>query len=93
MARDSQCFQMAGEAEVLEDFSADGFMTANLLIDFTWNEQALSEESRLVGGVTLHAEGVDSRDHDDVEEGGEFLVGTSDLVVGTDGNHSFHVVR
>ncbi len=70
MAWDSQCFQMAGEAEVLEDFSADVLVTANLLVDLTRNEQTLSEEGGLLGGVALHAEGVDSGDHDEVEECG-----------------------
>ena len=80
---DFEVLEVCAEVEVFEDLIAHDGMGADLFVMSFAEEKGLPEEGRRA--VPDGGEGVAAGEHEDIEEGGEFFVGSRDGVVRTEG--------
>ena len=80
---DFKVLEVCAEVEVFEDLISHDGMGADLFVMSFAKEKGLPEEGRRA--VPDGSEGVAAGEHEDIEEGGEFLVGSRDGVVRTEG--------
>ena len=80
---DFKVLEVSAEVEVFEDLISHDGMGADLFVMSFAEEKGLPEEGRRA--VPNGREGVAAGEHEDIEEGGEFFVGSRDGVVRTEG--------